>query len=136
MILLDTSILSAVLRRRPATRLEQHLNERLHALLESGEKVGLPGLAFQEVLSGIRDDRQVRKIQSVLLEGYPLVLAALGDHLLAADIANRCRRKGITASSGDALVAALAINRNARLFAIDEDFEHIARAVPLRLVEI
>ena len=46
------------------------------------------------------------------------------------------RRKGITASSGDALVAALAINRNARLFAIDEDFEHIARAVPLRLVEI
>ena len=136
MILLDTSVLSAVLRRRPATRLEQHLSERLQTLLNSGEKVGVTGAVVQEVLSGIRDERQLRKVKSILLEGYPLVFAALGDHLLAADVVNRCRRKGIAAASGDALMAAIAINRNARLFAIDEDFEHIARAVPLRLLEL
>jgi predicted nucleic acid-binding protein len=94
----------------------------------------VPGLVVQELLSGIREESQFEKIKTVLLRGYPVVVATLGDHLLAADVTNRCRRKGIVASHGDALIAALALNRRATLFAADEDFPQIAKAVALKLL--
>ena len=61
--------------------------------------------------------------------------ASVGDHVLAADVVNRCKRKGVAASSIDALITALALNARARLFTTDEDFKHISRIVDLRLLE-
>jgi predicted nucleic acid-binding protein len=133
-ILLDTSVLSLVLRRRKVGPSELRLAERLQRILNTGQRVGVPGPVVQELLSGIREESQFEKIKSVLLRGYPVVVATLGDHVLAADVVNRCRRKGIAASHGDALIAALALNRRATLFAADQDFEHIAKAVPLKLL--
>ena len=134
MILLDTSVLSAVLRRKQVGPTERQLAGILQGLLNAGQRVSLPGLVVQELLSGTREEAQFQRIKTILLRGYSVVTAALGDHLLAADITNKCRRKGIPASSGDALIAALAINRRATLFEADEDFEHIAKAVPLKLL--
>ncbi len=134
MILLDTSVLSVVLRRKAPTFEERRLGERLQALLNSGQRVSVPGIVVQEVLSGIQESRQFESIRGVLLRGYPVVTAAVGDHVLAADLVNRCRRRGVTASSVDALIAALAINARAQLFAADGDFDDIARCMPLRLL--
>lgn len=134
MILLDTSVLSLVLRRRQVGPAELRLAERLQGVLNTGQRVAVPGLVVQELLSGIREESQFEKIKTVLLRGYPVVVATLGDHLLAADVTNRCRRKGIVASHGDALIAALALNRRATLFAADEDFPQIAKAVALKLL--
>ena len=134
MILLDTSVLSAVLRRRQSGAREKALAERLQGLLNSGERVGLPGIVLQELLSGVRDSAQFEQLKGVLLRGYRLVIASPGDHLMAAEIVNKCRRKGIAVSSVDALIAALALNARARLFAIDEDFDRISGVVPLRLL--
>jgi predicted nucleic acid-binding protein len=133
-ILLDTSVLSAALRRQTAGGAEARVAQRLQELLGGTEKLHVPGLVVQELLTGIREERQVHRIRTLLLEGYAIVLAAVGDHVLAADIVNKCRRKGIAVSSGDALIAALAMNRNATLFTTDQDFEHIARCVTLRLL--
>jgi predicted nucleic acid-binding protein len=134
-ILLDTSVLSAVLRRGGPGAAEERLAGRLKSALSGSEKVGVPGLVVQELLSGVREERQVRRLKGILLSGYPVVIAALGDHLLAADIVNKCRRRGIAASSGDALIAALAINRKAKLFTADQDFVLIAKATPLSLLK-
>lgn len=134
MILLDTSVLSAVPRRREASAGEQDLSEALHGLLGSSQRVSVPGLVVQELLSGVREEAQFQRIKRVLLAGYPVVTATLGDHLLAADVTNKCRRKGIAASAGDALIAAMALNRRATLFSADADFNHIAKAVPLKLL--
>ena len=135
MILLDTSVLSAVLRRRKPGPAEAQLESLLQGLLNTGQKVSVPGLVVQELLSGIREDVQFQRMKAILLRGYPVVTASIGDHLLAADVTNQCRRKGITASAGDALIAALAINRRATLFTVDRDFKDIARATTLKLFE-
>ena len=135
MILLDTSVLSAVLRRRQ-TGLERAVAQRLERLLESGERLAVPGVVLQELLSGVRETRRFEELKRVLLRGYPILAASVGDHLMAAEVLGRCRRAGVAVSSVAALIAALAINARARLFAIDEDYERIAKAVSLRLLPV
>jgi hypothetical protein len=134
-ILLDTSVLSTALRRRAKGSGELQVAERLLALLGSGQRVSVPGIVVEELLSGIRESSQFESVKHLLLRGYPILTAAVGDHVLAADIVNRCRRRGVAVSSIDALIAALAINSKARLFTTDADFERIAGLVPLRLFQ-
>ncbi|HLN57552.1 MAG TPA: PIN domain-containing protein, partial [Thermoanaerobaculia bacterium] len=98
--------------------------------------LGVPGLVLQELLSGIREAAQFDKIKAVILRGYPIVLAEIQDHLLAAAIVNGCARKGVAISSVDGLLAAIAVNRNARLFTTDRDFARVSRTFPLRLLTI
>jgi predicted nucleic acid-binding protein len=134
-ILIDTSVLSTVLRRRGPGPSERALSDRLEKILKAGERVAVPGVVLQEILSGIRESSAFEKMKNVLLGGYPIVTASVGDHVLAADVVNRCRRKGVAASSIDALIAALALNARARLFTTDEDFKHISRIVDPRLLK-
>lgn len=133
MILLDTSVLSAALRRRSPGPAESRVVQALSSLLATREHIGVPGLVLQEVLSGIREALQFEKIKSVILRGYPIVLAQTQDHLLAATILNGCARKGVAVSSVDGLLAALAVNRNARLFTTDRDFARVSKFFPLKL---
>ena len=135
MILLDTSVLSAVLRRRQ-TGLERAVTERLENLLKSGERVAVPGVVLQELLSGVRDAKRFEELKRVILRGYPIMAASVGDHLMAAEVLSRCRRGGVVVSSMEALIAALAINARAKLFALDEDFERISKVVALRLLPV
>jgi predicted nucleic acid-binding protein len=134
LILLDTSVLSMVLRRREPGPAERAVAQRLEAYLQSGERVAIPAVVLQELLSGIRQAALVEEIKTILLRGYPVVTATLGDHLLAADVVSRCRQKGIAVSSMDALIAAIAMNARARLFTTDEDFGGVAAVVSLKLV--
>ena len=136
MILLDTSVLSAALRRRRPGPAESRVAEDLSNLLATGERVGVPGLVLQELLSGIREALQFEKIKAVILRGYPIVLAETRDHLLAAAILNGCARKGVAISSVDGLLAAIAVNLNASLFTTDRDFARVSRLFPLRLFTI
>jgi len=135
-ILLDTSVLSAALRRRSPGPAERRIVEALSSLLETREHIGVPGLVLQEVLSGIREELQFEKIKSIILRGYPIVLAETQDHLLAATLLNGCARKGVAISSGDGLLAALAVNRNASFFTTDRDFTRVSKLFPLKLFTI
>jgi len=47
---------------------------------------------------------------------------------------NAAARKGIALSTPDALIAAQAVNRRARLFTTDGDFEKLAGLAGLKLV--
>ena len=136
MILLDTSVLSAVLRRRKAGPSERRLAEILDTLLATAERIGVPGLVLQEILSGIREPNQFKRIRDVIFSGYPIVLAEIDDHLLAATLVNACARKGVAISSVDGLLAALAVNRNASLFTTDRDFVRVSQLFPLKLFPI
>ena len=135
MILLDTSVLSAVLRRRQPGPEERRIGGRLQGLLNGGARIHVPGLVVQELLSGIREADRFEQIKAVLLRGYPILTASIGDHVLAAEIVNKCRRRGVAVSSGDALIAALAVNARGTLFTVDEDFQRVAKLVPLKLLE-
>ena len=56
----------------------------MSSLLDSDESVGLPGIVFQEVLSGIADERQHRKVLRGIRDSFPVVLADNEDHLHAS----------------------------------------------------
>lgn len=133
MILLDTSVVSAVLRRKRRSGQEEETARRVAALLEGDEQVVLPGIVLQEVLSGVADRAQHQKLLDGVRHSFPVALATEGDHLKAADLSNAAAREGIALATPDALIAAQAVNRRARLFTTDGDFLRLAAVAPLRL---
>jgi len=133
-IFLDTVVVSAVLRRRRRGEREEGLATQVAALLDSDTPVALPGIVLQELLSGIAERAQHERVLAAVRESFPVVLATEGDHLLAADLVNAAARKGLALSTPDALIAAQALNRRARLFTTDGDFEKVAGLAGLKLV--
>jgi predicted nucleic acid-binding protein len=125
-ILLDTSVLSAVLRRRKRGPDEEALVARVSALLDADDPVAVPGIVFQEVLSGIGDPKQADRVLTAIRDSFPVLLATEGDHLKAADLVTLAARHGLALSTPDALIAAQAFNRRAHLFTTDGDFPRLA----------
>lgn len=134
MIVLDTSVLSAVLRRRRKGDAEEALAGRLASVLKSEEQVAVPGIVLQELLSGIAEQKQGERVLAAVRESFPVMLATEGDHLNAADLGNLAARKGLALSTPDALIAAQAFNRRASLFTTDGDFPKLAALAGLKLL--
>lgn len=134
MILLDTGVVSAVLRRRRRGEVEQRAFDAVSSLLDSHEPVALPGIVFQEVLSGIADARQLRKVLRGIRESFPVVLADNEDHLRAAQLANTAAANGIAASTPDTLIASQAVGLGSELLTTDPDFEYLAELTELKVV--
>lgn len=134
MILLDTSVVSAALRRRKRGGREESVATRLGELLSGDDSVALPGIVFQELLSGVAESAQRERLLKAVRESFPVVLATIGDHLKAADLVTLAARQGRVLSTPDALIAAQTINRRAALFTTDADFEALAGFSSLRLL--
>lgn len=134
MILLDTSVLSAVLRRRKKGDAERELATRVEALLHGDHAIALPGIVLQEILSGIADQAQRAKVLASVRLSFTVFLASEGDHLKAADLASAAARNGIALSTPDALIAAQALNRRATLFTRDGDFAPLVVLAGLQLL--
>ncbi len=97
--------------------------------------MAIPGIVLQELLSGVRDEEQFARLRSSL-EGFPLILAEQEDHIEAARLMNLVRRKGISTSSFDMLIAATTIRRDGILFTLDRDFDGVGRYAPLKLLDL
>lgn len=134
MIVLDTSALSALLRRRRRGAAEERLAKRVAMLLESDVPVVLPGIVYQEVLSGIAEPEQARRVRRAIQEGFPVVLATERDHVAAAELTNAAARRGVAVSTPDALIAAQAIARDAWLLTTDAGFARLAESSRLKLL--
>jgi len=133
-IVLDTSVLSAVLRRRKSGDVEEALVARLASLLKTEEQVSVPGIVLQELLSGIAEQKQGERVRAAIRGSFPVMLATEGDHLKAADLSNLAARKGVALSTPDALIAAQTFNRRASVFTTDGDFPKTAAMTGLKLV--
>lgn len=129
--IVDTSVWSEALRR------ERHRNtaevRKLAILIDEGERIFMPGIILQEILQGIRRPEQFKLIRDSL-SFFPPLEAAREDHILAAEIYNCCRSKGVQAATIDFLIAALAIRNECLLLSSDKDFIHIARHCDLHLL--
>ena len=131
MIVVDTTILSLVFRRRRGAPRDAATLERWRELIIGGAPLAVPGIALQELFSGVRPEQAPRLHEA--LRGYRTILADRSTHLLAAELANRCARAGVSAATVDCLIAAHKVAGNARLFTVDDDFKGIAKHTGLRL---
>ncbi len=132
-ILVDTSVWSLALRRREnvLSAAERGLVNELRGLVEEG-RVEVLGLIRQELLTGVREEKAFEKLRSLLepFEDFPITTA---DHETAARISNAARSKGVTISTIDALIAAVAANHHMPVFTTDKDFQHLAKVVEVPL---
>lgn len=129
-VFVDTSVWSLALRRQ-TRRNGPHL-----ALFESAvrqRKIALLGFVRQEILSGIRHKEQFERIRQDLRE-FDDVSVETEDHEVAAQFFNQCRAKGIQGSPVDLLICAVSYRREFPILTTDQDFDHFAGLLPVRLL--
>ncbi len=127
-LLVDTCIWSKVLRRKSP---DKNLAAMLEDLIADG-RVALIGPIRQELLSGVPDPAQFRKLQKALaaFEDIPLTT----EHFVkAAEFSNRCRRKGLQGSTTDFLICAVAATEHFQILTTDADFLRYAQHLPIHL---
>ena len=98
MIVLDTSALSHAFRRRSSGAPPHPCVRVLEQLIADDAELAVPGVVFQELLSGVRGPRQADRLEEALA-GFPLLLATGSTHRRAADLVTRCRRRGIATAT-------------------------------------
>ena len=102
--------------------------------MSANVQTAVPGIVFQEILTGIRNTPQFRQLKRAL-DDFRLLLAGREHHLAAAEISNACRAHGVAAGLADCLIAAMTIAARAHLLTMDRDFDLIAEHCALRLVD-
>ena len=130
MILVDTSVWIDFFsgRERPQTAL-------LERLLLDDADLALCGIVLTELLQGIVDDRQWRRVRRYL---QPVIRLPMDERvfLSAAQIYRRLRKNGVTIrASNDCIIASTALRHRCQLLHADRDFDQIARHFPLRVAE-
>jgi predicted nucleic acid-binding protein len=136
MVLVDTPVWSLSLRRRAVdlSDYERLLTRTLYELVQRSQ-VQLLGSARQEVLSGIREDSQFRRIRDHLGDFDNVALDAR-DYEEAARMSNLCRHSGIAGSPVDMLMCSVSLRYDWEIFTTDRDFLSYARVIHIRLLAL
>lgn len=132
-VLVDTSVWSLALRRRPGalTGPEERVVRAWRRLVEEGEAV-LIGPIRQEVLSGVRD-RKTFQLLSERMSAFDDLPLESADYVRAAAFFNACRTKGITGSTIDLLICSAAHRHRVPVFTVDADFSRYEGLLPVQL---
>jgi predicted nucleic acid-binding protein len=132
-VLVDTSVWSLSLRRNPRdlNPAERSIVVELTELIAEG-RARLMGLVRQELLAGVRNPAQFEMLRT-LLRAFPDVDVEIVDYEFAGQASNQCKSKGVTVSLVDALICAVANARGWTIFTTDQDFEHHASILPIKL---
>jgi predicted nucleic acid-binding protein len=132
-VLVDTPVWSLALRRRPEhlSESQQGLVNVLAELIREG-RAQMLGPVRQELLSGIREETQYKRIRDYLRAFREPSLEA-EDYEDAARMSNQCRSGGIAGSPVDFLICAAAHRCGWTIFTTDRDFQNYASVLPPRL---
>lgn len=126
MILVDTSVWIDFFSSAPGPA-----GAELRRMIEDAEPFALTGVVVAEVLQGLT--RDVRRIEQYLAQWELLEPRGFGTYREAAAIYRAARAKGVTPATIDVVIAAIALDHNATVFTLDQDFSRIARITPLVL---
>ncbi len=85
---------------------------------------------LQELLQGFAKPKARKQIISHF-SALPLLVPDRDDHIRAADLRNKCRRKGVQAGKTDALLAQLCVRYDLTMLTTDNDFHNMAAVVSL-----
>jgi predicted nucleic acid-binding protein len=105
--------------------------KELHRMIAEVEPFALTGVVVTEILQGlIRDAAEIERYLSMWEMLEPRGFTTYRE---AAAIYRQGRSKGITLSTIDTLLAAIALEHRASVFTLDKDFARIARLTGLPL---
>lgn len=123
-MLVDTCVWSLALRRQDQARISADEKQILAQLREAIEdrRAAIVGPIRQEILSGLRDQSQFRKIEG-LLEPFRDEEIKAADYVDAARLFNLCRNRGIQCGPIDILLCAVAIRNRYAIMTYDQSFK-------------
>ena len=110
-----------------------HAEELRNLILD--RRVEIIGPIRQELLSGVRERRQFKKLERHLT-AFPDIPLITEDYVVAAKFYNICKSKGVQGSNTDFLICAVAIRNHLSIFTTDKDFSLFAKYLPVVLHEI
>jgi predicted nucleic acid-binding protein len=103
----------------------------LRRMIEESEPFALTGVVVAEVLQGLT--RDAGRIEQFLVQWDMLEPTGFATYREAAAIYRGARAKGISLTTIDTLIAAIALEHGASVFTLDQDFSRIARITRLAL---
>ncbi len=127
-VLVDTCVWPNALRHKNPDR---ELTQKLSDLVSDGRAV-LIGPVRQEILSGISNPAQFKKLKGIL-SAFEDIQLQKTHFEKAVEFCNTCRPKGIQGSTIDFLICAIACAEHVMIFTIDNDFLHYAKHLPIKL---
>lgn len=122
MVLVDTSVMIGYLQWE-----ENHAILRFQYILDNNIPFGINSLIYQEVLQGVKTEKDFDKTKKYLdTQRFYSLKDEKESYASAAKIYFRCRKKGFTIRSTiDCLIAQTAIEYNLLLLHNDSDFDNI-----------
>jgi predicted nucleic acid-binding protein len=120
MILVDSSVWIDFFRAAPG-----RAGRELHRMIAGAEPFALTGVVVAEILQGLT--RDAAPIERYLSMWEILEPRGFATYRKAAAIFRLARAKGITLTTIDTLIAAIALEHGASVFTLDKDFSSIAR---------
>ena len=131
MILVDTTVWIDFFRGKTTPQVDI-----LELLISEGQDICLCGLVLTEVLQGVREEKQYRKIKTYF-DNLVFLPMTQSMHLQSADIYRVLRKKGITVRKPiDCMIASVAIAHGVQLLHNDKDFIPIEKHCHLNVVKI
>ena len=131
-VIVDTCVWSLALRRDWQDS-NSVVDEFRRMILD--HRVQMIGPIRQEILSGIRNEPQFKKLQKHL-ESFPDLSTITSDYVTAVKYFNLCRSKGIQGSNTDFLICAIANRNKFPIFTTDKDFKLFAKHITIMLHKI
>jgi predicted nucleic acid-binding protein len=125
-ILVDSSVWIDFFSSRPG-----RAGAELRRMIEDGEPFGLTGVVVAEVLQGLT--RDVAPIEQFLSQWDMLEPIGFKTYQKAAAIFRTARAKGVSLTTIDTLIAAVALEHRASVFTLDQDFSRIGPIAGLKL---
>ena len=128
MYLVDTSLWIQALRPRG----NKLIQDKLRPLILAGS-AHITDWIILELMTGIKSGEEQKKLEAFLA---PIPRLAIENSCwkIAWDLAATLRKKGITPSAADSLIAAIAIKNEMPLLHVDQDFSGMAQHTKLKEV--
>ena len=128
MILVDSSVWIDFFSSSPG-----RAGAELRRMIEEAEPFALTGIVVAEVLQGLT--RDARRIEQYLMQWEMLEPRGFETWREAASIYRAARAKGITPTTIDTVIAAIALEHKASVFTLDQDSFRIAGIARLALYD-
>jgi predicted nucleic acid-binding protein len=126
LILVDTSVWIDFFSSAPG-----RAGNELRRMIADAEPFAIAGIVVAEILQGLT--RDIENIERYLSMWEILEPAGFSTYRKAAAIFRLARSKGISLSTIDTLIAAIAMHHGVAVFTLDKDFSRIARVTGLAL---